>query len=152
MGEVVSLAERRWWSSGFDAVFKLGIELVNETANYLDGPGRSESAALSRPSQVSYATVSMRMTALLMQLASWLLVVRSFKESETTKEQLIAELKMKEILAETLKAIDLEHTNVLPEMLCMLVKRTDKLREIIVLADAEFVQKLTSETPQSASG
>ena len=45
----ISFAQRMVASEGFKALFREGMTLVEETAAYLDGPGRSESRALSRP-------------------------------------------------------------------------------------------------------
>ena len=58
-------------SEQFDKVFREGMGLVEETANYLDGPGRQDARLLDRHGAVAYATESMRLTTRLMQLASW---------------------------------------------------------------------------------
>ena len=69
----VSFKERLAGSQAFSALFREGMALVEETAAYLDGPGRKESKALARTAALAYATESMRLTTRLMQLASWLL-------------------------------------------------------------------------------
>ncbi|PHS24243.1 MAG: regulator of CtrA degradation rcdA [Robiginitomaculum sp.] len=66
----------------FQRTFREGMDLVEETAAYLDGPGREESRALSRSGALAYAGESMRLTTRLMQVASWLLVQRAVRESE----------------------------------------------------------------------
>ncbi len=66
----------------FARTFREGMDLVEETAAYLDGPGREESRALSRDGALAYATESMRLTTRLMQVASWLLVQRAVREDE----------------------------------------------------------------------
>ena len=66
----------------FDRIFREGMELVEETAAYLDGPGRQESKALNRRDALSYAGESMRLTTRLMQVASWLLVQRAVREGD----------------------------------------------------------------------
>ena len=63
------------------------MALVEETASYLDGPGRQESKKLERSAALVYATESMRLTTRLMQLASWLLLHRAVKEGEMTLAQ-----------------------------------------------------------------
>ena len=55
----------------FDRTFQEGMELVEETATYLDGTGRQDSKLLSRSAALAYAGESMRLTTRLMQLASW---------------------------------------------------------------------------------
>jgi regulator of CtrA degradation len=61
--------------------------LVEAAASYLDGPGRQQSRALSRPVALAYATESMRLTTRLMQIASWLLLRRAVAEGELTSTQ-----------------------------------------------------------------
>jgi regulator of CtrA degradation len=68
----------------FDRTFHEGMELVEETAAYLDGSGRQESKLLSRAAALSYASASMRLTTRLMQVASWLLVQRAVREGDMT--------------------------------------------------------------------
>jgi regulator of CtrA degradation len=78
-------------SDAFKALFQEGMELVEETAAYLDGPGREESRELSRQGTLTYASESMRLTTRLMQVASWLLVQRAVAEGEITSDQAQAE-------------------------------------------------------------
>ena len=66
----------------FERTFQEGMELVEETAGYLDGAGRQESKHLDRKTALSYAGESMRLTTRLMQVASWLLVQRAVREGE----------------------------------------------------------------------
>jgi regulator of CtrA degradation len=81
----------RWRTNGvqdfasselFDRTFQEGMELVEETAAYLDGSGRQDSKLLSRASALAYAGESMRLTTRLMQVASWLLVQRAVREGD----------------------------------------------------------------------
>ena len=71
-------------SAMFDRLFQEGMDLVEETAAYLDGPGRNDSKVLPRAAALAYAGESMRLTTRLMQVASWLLVHRSIQEGEIT--------------------------------------------------------------------
>jgi regulator of CtrA degradation len=66
----------------FDRTFQEGMDLVEETAAYLDGGGRQESKQLPRRAALAYASESMRLTTRLMQLASWLLVQRAVREGQ----------------------------------------------------------------------
>ena len=70
----------------FDRTFQEGMELVEETASYLDGDGRRESKLLSRSAALAYAGESMKLTTRLMQVASWLLVQRAVREGDMTPE------------------------------------------------------------------
>lgn len=83
----VSFGERFQASDQFDAVFKEGMALVERTASYLDGPGRAEAKTLKAPTNVLYATESMRLTTRLLEVASWLLVRRALKEGEISAEE-----------------------------------------------------------------
>src|SRR5438128_8936432 len=85
--EAVSFGERLAASQHFSDLFRDGMTLVEETATYLDGPGRQESKKLERAAALAYATESMRLTTRLMQLASWLLLHRAVKEGEMALAQ-----------------------------------------------------------------
>ena len=70
----------------FERTFQEGMDLVEETAAYLDGSGRQDSKLLSRNAALSYAAESMRLTTRLMQVASWLLVQRAVREGDMPPE------------------------------------------------------------------
>eukprot|EP00752_Nemacystus_decipiens_P019537 g17593.t1 len=83
----VSFADRLVGSNAFHTLFENGMELVEETAAYLDSEGREVAKGLPRVAAMAYATESMRLTTRLMQLASWLLLQRAVHEGEMTLEQ-----------------------------------------------------------------
>jgi regulator of CtrA degradation len=70
----------------FDRTFREGMDLVEETAAYLDGEGRRDSKMLSRSAALAYAAESMKLTTRLMQIASWLLVQRAVREDDMSPE------------------------------------------------------------------
>jgi regulator of CtrA degradation len=70
----------------FERTFHEGMQLVEETAGYLDGAGRQASKLLSRNAALAYAAESMRLTTRLMQVASWLLVQRAVREGDMAAE------------------------------------------------------------------
>ncbi|MCT4654597.1 MAG: DUF1465 family protein [Cohaesibacter sp.] len=74
-------------SDSFKTLFRDGMALVEEAADYLDGDGRDEAKNLPRVASLAYATESMRLTTRLMQMASWLLLQRAVNEGEMTAEQ-----------------------------------------------------------------
>src|ERR1700756_4096977 len=86
-GALVQFSERLTNSAAFGNLFREGMDLVEETAAYLDGVGRAEAKTLDRAASLTYATESMRLTTRLMQLASWLLLHRAVKEGEMTLVQ-----------------------------------------------------------------
>jgi regulator of CtrA degradation len=129
----VSFGERLASSQAFSGLFRDGMALVEETASYLDGPGRQESKKLDRGAALAYATESMRLTTRLMQLASWLLLHRAVKEGEMSLAQASREkAKVK------LTAADNDDNNyrVLPERLRNLIDRSRHLQSAIRRLDA----------------
>lgn len=89
--DAVRFARHLAGSENFLALFREGMGLVEETANYLDGDGREDSKVLSRQAALVYATESMRLTTRLMQLASWLLLQRAVNDGEMSIEQAMKE-------------------------------------------------------------
>ena len=83
----VSFAGHAASSAQFKVLYAEGMGLVEETASYLDGPGRSASKVLPRMASVLYAAESMRLTTRLMQMASWLLLQRAVNNGEMNREQ-----------------------------------------------------------------
>lgn len=73
-------------SALFQRTFDEGMSLVEETARYLDGPGREEQRNLPRKAAMLYAGESMRVTTRLMQAASWLLVQRAVHDGDMNPE------------------------------------------------------------------
>src|SRR6266576_977551 len=132
--EFVSFGERLARSQVFSTLFRDGMALVEETAAYLDGPGRKESKALERTAALAYATESMRLTTRLMQLASWLLLHRAVKEGEMTLAQASKE-KAKVKLA-TAEYNDEQNIKLLPERLRALIERSKALQRAVRRLDA----------------
>jgi regulator of CtrA degradation len=121
-------------SDQFKAVFKEGMGLVEETANYLDGPGRREARGLDRHGSIAYATESMRLTTRLMQLASWLLLQRALHAGELTQEEAHSE-KHRINLTDVGAGHSLQGAEVLPEHLKELIQRSLRLHQRIQKLD-----------------
>jgi len=130
----VSFSERLAGSQVFASLFRDGMALVEETASYLDGPGRQESKKLERSGSLVYATESMRLTTRLMQLASWLLLHRAVKEGEMTLAQASKE-KAKVRLA-ACEPGDSKSIGLLPLKLQELIARSVKLQAEVRRLDA----------------
>ena len=113
-------------SEQFEKVFKEGMGLVEETANYLDGPGRQDARLLDRRGAVAYATESMRLTTRLMQLASWLLLQRAIGAGEMTGDEVRRE-KHRISLTDIGRGNPLLGSEQLPEALLELVERSLRL-------------------------
>jgi regulator of CtrA degradation len=130
----VSFGARLAASQSFSGLFRDGMKLVEETASYLDGPGRQQSKRLDRAGALAYATESMRLTTRLMQLASWLLLHRAVNEGEMSLAQANKEkTKVKLAAAEP---IDYDAIKDLPETLRGLIERAKKLHDDVRRLDA----------------
>ncbi len=142
--EAVDFAERMASSENFVALFREGMSLLEETADYLDGPGREHSQQLSRLGALAYATESMKLTTRLMQMASWLLLQRALNDGEMSREQARQEK----------RKVRLEHSedqersagfDDMPEPLRDLIDRSLRLQARIRHLD----QQLDGDMPQS---
>ena len=137
-------------SQAFAGLFRDGMALVEETAAYLDGPGRQESKRLERAAALAYATESMRLTTRLMQLASWLLLHRAVKEGEMTLSQANKE-KTKVKLAAG-EPGDPDTIKLLPERLRALIDRSKKLNDQVSRLDAtNYAPPLAPDKPRVGS-
>ena len=142
----VSFGQRLASSQHFTDLFRDGMALVEETASYLDGPGRQESKRLARSAALAYATESMRLTTRLMQLASWLLLHRAVKEGEMSLAQANKEkTKVKLSLGDR---ADADTMRLLPEQLSDLIDRSLGLLDRVRRLDATM-HKPASDLPQS---
>jgi len=144
----IPFGERLKGSDVFRTLFKEGMALVEQTANYLDGEGRAESRLLNRAGSLAYATESMRLTTRLMQLASWLLLQRAVNEGEMTSEQASLE-KSKVKLSGLSSATEGVGWEGLPERLRDLIGRSIRLQERIKRLDAPSPEP-ASDNPVAA--
>jgi regulator of CtrA degradation len=124
-------------SEMFSRLFKDGMAMVEETAAYLDGPGRSESKILPRKVALAYAGESMRLTTRLMQVASWLLVQRAIKEGEMTPEE-AAEEKYRLSAHEICRGRPMDAADLLPQRLLDLLDISEKIYDRIDRLDSSM--------------
>ncbi len=134
----------------FGKTFREGMDMVEETAAYLDGPGRQDSKKLSRNDALTYASQSMRLTTRLMQVASWLLVQRALKEGEMQssearqeKYRLVPEVKSDETLSFSALAKD---SYALPARLLDLLARSEQLYERIARLDRSLYGSIAAQS------
>lgn len=131
----------------FARTFEEGMDLVEETAAYLDGGGRQDSKLLSRSAALIYASESMRLTTRLMQIASWLLVQRAVREQDMSPESACED--RYRLGAETVclaePTADLEE---LPTALVELLDRSQRLYERVRHLDKRmYVEAANEEQP-----
>ena len=126
-------------SDTFRTLFKEGMRLVEETADYLDGAGRLAAKSLPRPASIVYATESMRLTTRLMQLASWLLLHRSVREGDMTADR--AREEKRKIRLEQLSTNASGHGwDELPQEFRSLVSRSLLLQKRVERIDAALLE------------
>ena len=127
----------------FDRTFREGMELVEETAAYLDGDGRQDSRLLSRAAALAYAAESMKLTTRLMQIASWLLVQRAVREGDMTPA---AAAEPRYRLADRKAETEPTHAD-LPIALVEYLVRADKLHDRVLHLDRRMYLDAVDETP-----
>jgi regulator of CtrA degradation len=137
-------------SDVFDRMFREGMDLVEETAAYLDGEGRAESRKLERAAALSYASESMRLTTRLMQAASWLLVQRAVREGEMSARE--ARDSKYRLGARTICGATGDPVVELPERLTSLLARSALIYERIDRLDAMMfaIEEAVVENPVNA--
>ncbi|MEO0319930.1 MAG: DUF1465 family protein [Pseudomonadota bacterium] len=136
-------------SALFSKTFKEGMALVEETANYLDGDGRELSKSMGRSAALAYAGCSMRLTTQLMQIASWLLVLRAMREGDMTAAE-ASDPKYRLHQRETVPGHRLENDD-LPDMLVALIKRADRLHDRIARLDTGLFTSEEQPGPQTGA-
>jgi regulator of CtrA degradation len=132
----------------FDRTFQEGMELVEETASYLDGDGRRESKLLSRSTALLYAGESMKLTTRLMQIASWLLVQRAVREGDMAPEAACDD--RYRVDQEDADPGDNEALHDLPLSLLHLLDRSGRLYDRVRHLDRRmYVEPSAEETPNA---
>ncbi|HEX3859060.1 MAG TPA: DUF1465 family protein [Pseudolabrys sp.] len=145
----VSFGERLANSQIFADLFRTGMSLVEETATYLDGPGRQESKKLERAGALAYATESMRLTTRLMQLASWLLLHRAVKEGEMSLAQASKEKSKVKLAAADVS--DAHSVELLPAALRDLIERSHKLQDKVRRLDNTIHNRIDADRVVAAN-
>lgn len=137
-------------SALFARTFREGMALVEETANYLDGEGREAAKGLERDDALSYASASMRLTTQLMQIASWLLVIRAVREGEMDLAEAADKKYRIEKTAQAAAAQDLVG---LPDRLVGLIEAAQQLyARISRLDDDMFAGRQQNVSENDAAG
>ena len=146
---LVHFSERLTNSAAFSTLFREGMDLVEETAAYLDGVGRTEAKALDRAASLTYATESMRLTTRLMQLASWLLLHRAVNEGEMSLAQ--ANKEKTKVKLGTAEVNDELALQLLPERLQELIARSRDLQAKVRRLDATIHAPDAPAAPMSGN-
>jgi len=144
----ISFAGHAASSAQFKGLYAEGMALVEETASYLDGAGRTASKSLPRMASVLYAAESMRLTTRLMQVASWLLLQRAINNGEMTREQVLTE--KKKVRLDTFN-VDRSAPgwNDLPQTFRELIEKSVRLQNRVAVLDREIYRP--TEAPVAAT-
>lgn len=138
-GGTVTLSE--FMASGlFQRTYREGMQLVEETSAYLDGPGREAARTLSREASLAYAGESMRLTTRLMQVAAWLLVRKAVHEGEITAQEASAE-KYRLASKEIARTARIAGAQALPVRLLELVERSERLYARVERLDTQLRER-----------
>jgi len=138
-GGTVTLSE--FMASGlFQRTYREGMQLVEETSAYLDGPGREAARTLSREASLAYAGESMRLTTRLMQVAAWLLGRKAVHEGEITAQEASAE-KYPASPARNARTPELPAPRALPVRLLELVERSERLYARVERLDTQLRER-----------
>lgn len=148
VAEPVAFDRKLAGSEAFKGMFREGMSLVEETATYLDGPGRRESQRLSRAGALAYATESMRLTTRLMQLASWLLLQRAVNDGDLSAEQAGHE-RDKVKLGGMSSATEGPTWDDLPEKLRHLIGRSMRLQDRVMRLDEALKRGPATEAAEN---
>ena len=127
-------------SDMFERMFREGMDLVEETAAYLDGEGRADAKKMSRTAATLYAAESMRLTTRLMQVASWLLLQRAANNGEMSLAQ-VAEEKSKVQLETPSASRGTQSWEELPVKFVSIVERSLALQTLVKRLDEEVYPK-----------
>jgi regulator of CtrA degradation len=128
-------------SPQFTKLFREGMDLVEETAEYLDGDGRAESKHLTPPASLAYTSESIRLTTRLTQLASWLLVRRAIAAGEITAAE--AHNHRHRVTLSRQSAMRSEGFDALPETFKRLIAESHRLYDRILRLERTFQDGLT---------
>lgn len=132
--EPIAFTERYANSEHFQKLYREGMTLVEETASYLDGPGRQEARKLDTDLSLAYATESMRLTTRLMQVSSWLLIRRALNDKSIDLDQARSE-RRKIQLDVISRPGHVRNFDQLPERLQHLVRESFRLLDIVKRLD-----------------
>jgi regulator of CtrA degradation len=133
-------------SAQFDELFQDGMALVEATADYLDGEGRSAAKELKGALSVTYATESMRLTTRLLEVASWLVIQRALRDGEISAEE--AESKRARVRLRTMsRPSHIRRFDELPTGLQALISQSFTITDRLVQIDKAMARSAVDHEP-----
>jgi regulator of CtrA degradation len=145
---MLSFHDRFSTSPQFMKLFREGMSLVEETAEYLDREGRAEARKLTPPISLAYTAESMKLTTRLMQLASWLLLKRAVASGEISAEEAANHKKRVRLVPQS--QVKCEGFDDLPARFRQLVEQSHRLHDRIIRLDRLMSGNLAEEEQPAA--
>ena len=131
----ISIGQLLARSARFKDLFTQGMALVDESAAYLDGRGRTDAKLLPLRFSAAYSAESMRLTTRLMQIASWLLIRRAVLDGEMSPADADRQRASVRISAQNIVSTPAVFAQ-LPEQLRDLTERSLRLQQRILHLDS----------------
>jgi regulator of CtrA degradation len=145
---LLSFRDRFTGSKQFAQLYREGMGLVEETADYLDRAGRLESKQLTPPASLAYTSESIKLTTRLTQLASWLLVRRAIAIGEITEAE--AHLHRHKVVLSPQSGLYPEGFGSLPETFRRLIAESHRLYGRILRLDRLMSEGYTAQGEDSS--
>jgi regulator of CtrA degradation len=140
---LLSFRDKFAGSKQFEQLYREGMDLVDETANYLDRAGRLEAKRLTPPASLAYTSESIKLTTRLTQLASWLLVRRAIAAGEITESE--AHLHRHKVALIAQSTLYPEGFGSLPEAFRQLISESHRLYGRILRLDRLMSEGYTAQ-------
>jgi regulator of CtrA degradation len=145
---LLSFRDRFTASPQFSRLFREGMALIEETADYLDGPGRAEARLLTPAASLAFSTESMQLTTRLMQLASWLLLRRAVANGEISAAD--AQTHRRRVRLQPRSGTHADGFAGLPETLKALIQSSNLLHDRVVRLD-RLLSEGSAQEPEAKS-
>lgn len=139
MGEVVRIASFAVKSNPFSELYKDGMTLIEEVAQYLDGAGRQFAKQTDQATAIRFSKCSMELTTTLMQVAAWLLSQRAINAGEQSDD-----------LVRTFDAVgvSLAHDEAFPAVMNALIEQSIRIRDrIATMHQGLYGELIPNATP-----
>lgn len=146
MKKPVLIFEHQAFDAAFQTLYDKGMRLIEETAAYIDGEGAYAAQELSEAASSLYTEEAMRISTRLMQVASWLLLMRAGREKEMSEEQIATE-KARISLNTPSEQIQSALWEELPQTFRTLVDRSLRLEERVRYLDFDLTVLLEKGSP-----
>ncbi|WP_455476272.1 DUF1465 family protein [Bartonella sp. B17] len=124
----IIMTEHGAFESAFNRLYEETMNLIEETASYIDSDGKLAARTLSAEVSAIYAKEAMYLSTRLMQIASQLLLFRAEREGEMSSEQIQKEIAKVSLHTPTLR-LESAHWQELPEIFRYFVARSLRLEK-----------------------